>query len=167
MSIQLPWKDKLESSFFRSTFQCTLSDMDRRTEERLTQQFTARESTPAKLLGMEASCTVYVKRAQCCAGWICKDNPELSKEQRDHGLHEAQLSCRDLCLRISKPLEKLAELSGVPAGTSNKSNFRAKAIRWNNLRERKRACPSVYTWPSTKAPWTTPKDMTNAQNNEE
>lgn len=123
----------------------------------------------AEFLGVEATFTAtqrepsavhheYVKPTRCWA---------RNKETIDCLSPSSAWHCRDLCLWISEPLEKLAKLSSIPTGTNNKSKSRAQAIRWNNLRERKWACSPVYTGPSTKAPWTTPKDVTNAQNNEE
>lgn len=80
-----------------------------------------------------------------------------NKETMDCMSPSSAWYCRDLCLWISEALEKLAELSRVPAGTSNKSKSRAKAIRWKKSQREEMVCPSVYTWLAQRLPGQHPK----------
>lgn len=63
-----------------------------------------------------------------------------------------------------KSRQSAPELLLVPV---TKANPGLKRSHEKNLREGKCACLCVHMWPSTKIPWTRPKDMTNVQNNEE
>lgn len=63
-----------------------------------------------------------------------------------------------------KSRQSAPEFLLVPVTTANPE------LKWSdekNTRERKCAGLCVYAWPSTKVPWTRPKDMTSVQNNAE